>query len=98
MGCSPFLLLVGASGIEPRLRPAALDAHAHPPAADRYGRSASFAWATCAPLPIAGPIPSPDVKTGSNHGLLPVLVTGWREWNRTTDPYRVKAGQVGKSH
>ena len=51
-----------------------------------------------AALPIAGPSPSPDVKTGSNHGLLPVFVAGWREWNRTTDPYRVKARQAKKAH
>ncbi len=64
----PCFLLVGARRFELRVPPAALAAHAHPAAPDRSGRSASSAWATCAPLPIGSPNLSPRQGKGRTWG------------------------------
>lgn len=38
-----------------------------------------------------GPFLRPSKETGNSEVVSSLLFTGWSEWNRTTDPYRVKA-------
>ena len=51
-------------------------------------RGRAPAFPTCARLPIGGPSPLAWRRASCGGPFL----FGWREWSRTTDPYRVKVG------